>query len=113
MRTYGGLALALWFSLAISTTAWAIKDPETGVVFPDKSRCAGKQAKAVGVGVREATFGVDVYGVALYAGPSALGQSLRKTKGCVKIQAQFVRDVGADKIRKAWIDGLKKKGVAA
>lgn len=98
---------------AVGSSAWAIKEPETGLTFPDQSSCAGEPARAVGVGVREATFGVDVYGVVLYASAAAKGQSLRQTAACVKIQARFVRDVGADKIRKAWLDGLKKKGLPA
>lgn len=96
--------------LGLSTHAWAIKDPETGLSFSDQSKCGGVSASAAGVGVREATFGIDVYAVVLYT--AAKGESIRSTDKCVKIQMRFVRDVGADKIRKAWIKGFKKNGLA-
>ncbi len=98
-------------TLAVSPAS-AIKDPETSVVFPDTSTCDGAPAVAAGVGVREATFGIDVYAVVLYANAKAKGISLRATDECVKIRMRFVRDVGAGKIKKAWIKGFKKNGLA-
>lgn len=91
--------------------AWAIKDPETKESFSDTATCFGKAAKAAAVGVREATFGIDVYAVVLYT--ETPGQSVVGTKGCVRIRARFVRDVGANKIRDAWLKGFKKHGVSA
>ncbi|MBW2733695.1 MAG: chalcone isomerase family protein [Deltaproteobacteria bacterium] len=96
-----------------SSTAWGIKEPETGRTFPNTTTCGGAQAKAAGVGVREATFGIDVYAVVLYASDKAAGQSVRSTSECIKIRARFVRDVGADKIRAAWLKGFKKNGLSA
>ena len=93
--------------------AWAIKDSETGETFPDKIQCEGAEARAAGAGVREATFGVDVYAVALYVSTKAKGQSVTGTKECVMIRARFVRDVGEDKIKEAWLNGFKKHGLSA
>lgn len=104
------LACAL---MLISSTAWGIKDPETGRSFPDTTTCGGSPAKAAGVGVREATLGIDVYAVVLYVSNKAAGQSVRATSECVKIRARFVRDVAADKIRAAWLKGFKKYGLSA
>lgn len=103
-------ALAVVFA---SSSAWAIKDPETSVVFPDSSKCLGEDAKAAAVGVREATFGIDVYAVVLYVSPKAAGKSVRSTNECVKLSMRFVRDVGASKIKDAWIKGFKKNGLSA
>ena len=98
--------------LLTGPAAWAIKDPETSVVFPDTSRCGGAAAKAAAVGVREATMGIDVYAVVLYINPRAAGKSVRATSACVKLRARFVRTVGADKVRGAWVKGFKKYGLA-
>ncbi len=98
--------------MLVGPSAWAIKDPETGVVFPDTVKCGGATAKAAGVGVREATLGVDVYAVVLYVSPKALGKSVRATGACVKIRARFVRNVGANKVRGAWVKGFKKHGLS-
>ena len=95
-------------SLLIASSAQAIKDPETGVSFPDSTKCAGAPAKAAGVGVREATMGIDVYAAVLYTTDKAAGKSLRGTDECVKIKTRFVRNVEAEKIRGAWVDGFKK-----
>lgn len=110
MRT-GTFVIALLGAICITTSAWAIKDPETGVTFPDSSSCGGAAATAAGVGVREATFGIDVYAVVLYVNAAAKGSSIRSTNACVKIHMKFVRDVGADKIKKAWIKGFGKNGL--
>jgi hypothetical protein len=109
-----GLPFLVVFSILFTTAgpARAIKDPETGVTFPDQVKCDGEQAKAAGVGVREATFGVDVYGVVVYVSPKAKGKSIRATDECVLLRAKFVRDVGVDKITEAWNKGFKKYGVA-
>ncbi len=105
---------ALFCALTLTgLNAWAIKDPETDVVFPDTTRCLGATGKAAGVGVREATMGIDVYAVVVYVGPKALGKSVRATSACVKIRTRFVRTVGADKVRTAWVKGFKKYGISA
>ena len=96
----------------VGFNAWAIKDPETGVVFPDSVKCGGAAARAAAVGVREATMGIDVYAVVLYINPKAVGKSVRATNACVRIRARFVRSVGADKVRKAWVNGFKKHGLS-
>lgn len=106
-----GYSLATLVLLS-SQRAWGIKDPETGVTFPDSSTCGAKPAKAAGVGVREATFGVDVYAVVVYASPEGFGKSLRASAdACVKIVARFVREVDAEKVRGAWLEGLGKQGL--
>ena len=109
----GRAAAVFVISLAMAMPAWAIKDPETSESFPDQMACEGEQAQAAGVGVREATFGVDVYGAVVYVSPKARGKSIRSTDECVAIRARFVRDVGADKIKEAWLGGFKKQGLSA
>ena len=99
-------------AFSVTGSAWAITDPETEQKFPDTSTCGAASAKAAGVGVREKAW-IDVYAVVIYAGPKAQGKSLRSASGCVKIRARFVRSVGVDKIKDAWLDGFKKFGLAA
>lgn len=98
--------------LVLSSNAWAIKEPETGQRFPDQVTCEGKPARAAGVGVREATFGVDVYAVVVYMSEEAKGASVRGTDACVMIRARFVRDVGLDKIQEAWHQSFKRQGLS-
>jgi len=54
------LAIAAVFTFGLTITASAITDPETKVSFSNSSKCGGAAATAAGVGVREATFGIDV-----------------------------------------------------
>ncbi|MCB9555926.1 MAG: chalcone isomerase family protein [Deltaproteobacteria bacterium] len=106
-----GVAICL---LSIPLTAEAIKDPETGQHFADTTTCGGQPAQVVGVGVREAMMGIDVYAVAIYASKAAqTDSSLQKTSGCVKILDRFVRNVPASKIRDAWHKGFKQQGISA
>ena len=42
-------ALSILLLLLLLSSAWAIKDPETGTVFPDTSRCDGAAARAAGL----------------------------------------------------------------
>lgn len=97
----------------LASPAWAIKDPETGLSFPDTTKCGGATAKAAAVGVREATMGIDVYAIVVYVGPAVKGKSVVGSSGCVKIRARFVRDVGLDKIKAAWKKSLKRSGLSA
>jgi len=108
-----GQIVTLCALVGASAPARAIQEPETKQVFPDQVPCDGAKAIAAAAGVREAAFGVDVYGVVLYVAPEAKGKSVTGTEACVCIRARFVRDVGADKIREAWISGLKKHGLSA
>ena len=98
--------------MASASSAWALKDPETGQAFANTSRCGGRPAKAAGVGVREATFGIDVYAVVVYVAPSVEGKSIRRSSGCVKILARFVRKVASAKVLAAWKKSLKRNGVS-
>jgi Chalcone isomerase-like len=98
--------------LTLGAPAWAITDPETKQSFPGQTACDGVKAKAAGVGVREATMGIDVYAVVVYVSPKAKGKSIRATSECVKIRARFVRDVEADKVRDAWKKGFRKYGLS-
>lgn len=90
-----------------------IKDPETGVVFPGSSKCMGETARAAAVGVREATFGIDIHAVVLYVSSKAEGKIVRMTNECVKFAFRFVREVSARKIKDAWIKGFRKNDLMA
>ncbi|MCA9667854.1 MAG: chalcone isomerase family protein [Myxococcales bacterium] len=105
-------ALVTAAALLVASNAWAIKDPETGVNFSNTSKCGGASATAAGVGVREATFGIDVYAVVVYVSDSMKGKSITNTSGCAKFMLKFVRDVGAGKIKDAWAKSLKRHGVS-
>jgi hypothetical protein len=111
MRTLSWLSLFCG-ALLMASQAWAVKEPETGHVFPDSASCGGATAKVAGVGVREATiFSVDVYAVVAYASPKAAGKSLMGTSECVKLRAYFVRNVEVEKLKKAWYKGFSKNGL--
>jgi hypothetical protein len=81
-----------------------------GVNFPDQAEVEGSNLTLNGLGLRQATFlKVNVYVAALYVGkassdPSAILGSVAPSE----LILQFVRDVGADDIRKGWDEGFAK-----
>jgi hypothetical protein len=81
-----------------------------GVNFPDQAQVEGSNLTLNGLGLRQATMlKVSVYVAALYVAkastdPNAiLGSDTPK-----ELILQFVRDVGADDLRKGWDEGFEK-----
>src|SRR6266481_6049571 len=81
-----------------------------GITFPDQAQVEGNNLTLNGLGLRQATMlKVSVYVAALYVtkastDPNAiLGSDTPK-----ELILQFVRDVGADDLRKGWDEGFEK-----
>ena len=81
-----------------------------GVNFPDQAQVDGANLTLNGLGLRQATMlKVSVYVAALYVAKAStdpntiLGSDTPK-----ELILQFVRDVGADDLRKGWDEGFEK-----
>jgi len=85
-----------------------------GVDFPDQVQVDGATLSLNGLGLRQATFlKVNVYVAALYAAkPSKDPGVLLGSGGPSELILQFVRDVGADDLRKGWNEGFEKNSSA-
>jgi len=81
-----------------------------GVSFPDQAQVEGSNLTLNGLGMRQATaFKVNVYVAALYvAKPSNDANALLASNTPSELILQFVRDVGANDIRKGWSEGFEK-----
>jgi hypothetical protein len=81
-----------------------------GVNFPDQAQVEGSSLTLNGLGMRQATaFKVNVYVAALYvAKPSSDANVLLSSATPSELVLQFVRNVGADDIRKGWSEGFEK-----
>lgn len=109
----------------------SITEPETKRKFDAKiaGETKGVTLTCVGVAVREKYFiAVDVYAIAHWVDAKGMKKALDKWKGKTgkalesnqtfynelckadvekRLRLEFVRDAPADKIREAWVDGLK------
>ena len=83
-----------------------------GVSFPDQTQVEGASLTLNGLGLRLATMlKVKVYVAALYvAKPSNDASAILSSTAPVELVLQFVRDVGADDLRKGWDEGFEKNG---
>src|SRR5205823_542444 len=81
-----------------------------GVNFPDQAQVAGSNLVLNGLGLRQATaFKVNVYVVALYVAKSSSDPNvLLGSNTPSELILQFVRNVGADDLRKGWSEGFEK-----
>jgi hypothetical protein len=81
-----------------------------GVTFPDQVQVEGSSLTLNGLGLRQATaFKVNVYVAALYvAKTSADANALLTSNTPSELVLQFVRNVGADDLRKGWTEGFEK-----
>jgi len=81
-----------------------------GVSFPDQAQVEGSSLTLNGLGLRQATFlKVNVYVAALYvAAKSSDPGAILASKAPTELILQFVRDVGADDLRKGWQEGFEK-----
>jgi len=81
-----------------------------GVNFPDKAQVEGSSLTLNGLGLRQATaFKVNVYVAALYVAKNSGDPSvLLGSTAPSELILQFVRNVGADDLRKGWSEGFEK-----
>ena len=81
-----------------------------GVSFPDQAQVDGSNLALNGLGLRQATaFKVNVYVAALYvAKTSSDPNALLGANTPSELILQFVRNVGADDLRKGWSEGFEK-----
>jgi hypothetical protein len=81
-----------------------------GVNFPDQAQVEGTSLTLNGLGLRQATaFKVNVYVAALYvAKTSNDANALLASNAANELVLQFVRNVGADDLRKGWSEGFEK-----
>ena len=81
-----------------------------GVNFPDQAQVEGSALMLNGLGLRQATaFKVNVYVAALYvAKTSSDPNALLGSSAPSELILQFVRNVGADDLRKGWSEGFEK-----
>jgi hypothetical protein len=85
-----------------------------GVEFPQHMRLDGRDLTLNGLGIRKATFlKVNVYVAALYVTkPSHDAQALVESTGPDQLTLHFVRNVGVDDLRKAWVEGFARNSEA-
>jgi hypothetical protein len=81
-----------------------------GVNFPEQATVEGANLTLNGLGLRQATaFKVNVYVAALYvAKTSNDANALLGANAPSELILQFVRNVGADDLRKGWSEGFEK-----
>ena len=81
-----------------------------GVNFPDQAQVEGSSLALNGLGLRQATaFKVNVYVAALYVTKtSSDANALLGSNAASELILQFVRNVGADDLRKGWNEGFEK-----
>jgi len=81
-----------------------------GIDFPDQAQVEGASLALNGLGLRQATaFKVNVYVAALYVTKtSSDANALLGPNAPSELILQFVRNVGADVLRKGWSEGFEK-----
>lgn len=83
------------------------------VTLPDTVTESGTELKLNGMGMRTFTF-FDVYAAGLYlASPSGDAAAILAADGPRVMTMHFLREVGAEKIASAWLDGLTANTPAA
>jgi hypothetical protein len=87
----------------------ALAGKKAGVTMPDRITVAGQTLVLNGMGLREATLGIDVYVAGLYVQqPTSNPAQLIGSEQTKQLVLRFVHDVGHDKIVKAWHEGFAK-----
>jgi len=97
------------FAVAALSTGIAHGKECKGVNFPDQAQVDGSNLTLNGLGLRQATaFKVNVYVAALYvAKTSSDPNALLGSNTPIELTMQFVRNVGADDLRKGWGEGFE------
>ena len=104
-RTVLGFAVLAAVAMVEDTYAKDCK----GVTFPDQMQVDGTALTLNGLGLRQATaFKVNVYVAALYVPKTSNDASALLAGAPKELVLQFVRDVGADDLRKGWNEGFEK-----
>ncbi|MBS0421165.1 MAG: chalcone isomerase family protein [Proteobacteria bacterium] len=105
------LFLALFLA---SGTAAAADATCRDISFPRHVTLSGTDLTLNGLGVRKATFlKINVYVAAYYVTqPSHDSQSLIESDTPQQLTLQFVRSVGVDDLRKAFVEGFERVAVA-
>ena len=103
------LLTAIGILIAIGTDIAQAKECK-GVNFPDQAQVEGSNLTLNGLGLRQATMlKVSVYVAALYtAKPLTDPNAILGSDSPKELILQFVRDVGADDLRKGWEEGFDK-----
>jgi Chalcone isomerase-like len=80
------------------------------ITFPQRLQLGGAELTLNGLGARKATFlKVNVYVAALYvASPSHDPKQLIESGGVQELTLRFVRNVGVDDLRKAFVEGFAR-----
>ena len=107
------IALSAVLTLGLSAGIANAKEC-AGVSFPDQAQVEGANLALNGLGLRLATIlKVKVYVAALYVAKTSKDASaiLGSTEP-TELVLHFVRDVGADDIRKGWDEGFEKNARA-
>lgn len=86
-----------------------------GIDFPEQIQANGSSLALNGLGLRLATvFKVKVYVAALYVPkPSSDAATILGTEIAKQMVLHFVRNVGADDLRKGWTEGFEKNAKGA
>lgn len=97
-------------ALLVASSAFAAS--REGVTLPDSQKVGDKTLVLNGIGIREATiFNVNVYVAGLYLEKKTTSAAaVIDPKAPKKILMHFVRDVGVDDIRGAYVEGFEKNG---
>jgi hypothetical protein len=113
MKSYTRILLQTLVVAAMSTGIAHGKECN-GVNFPDQAQVEGSNLSLNGLGLRQATFlKVKVYVAALYvAKTSSDPGAILGSSAPSELILQFVRDVGADDLRKGWDEGFAKNSGA-
>ena len=97
--------------LLLSTTAEAAQDRTCReIAFPEHVQLDGTDLALNGLGVRKATFlKINVYVAALYvARPQRDPKPLIESEGPQELVLHFVRNVDADDLKKAFVEGFER-----
>lgn len=110
MKSYAKRILVPALVIATLGTGVAQGKECKGVNFPDQAQVEGTNLTLNGLGLRQATaFKVNVYVAALYvAKVSNDANALLGADAPSQLILQFVRNVGADDLRKGWSEGFEK-----
>jgi hypothetical protein len=101
----------LFLTLLLATTAAQAQEATCrDISFPRHLEVSGSDLTLNGLGVRKATFlKVNVYVAAYYVGlPGHDPKPLIESEGPQQLILQFVRNVGVDDLRKAFVEGFER-----
>lgn len=105
----------LFVTLMLATAAADAQEATCrGISFPRHLAVNGSDLTLNGLGVRKATFlKVNVYVAAYYVGqPGRDPKLLIESEGPQQLTLQFVRNVGVDDLRKAFVEGFERLSAA-